>query len=388
MRWISTILCLLFLSSNTYSQKLTGIWRGYFIQKNFNQLSGRFVEEKYKYEIQINQLTNNSLEGVTYSYKTTVFYLKASFHGIYTRQTKNVLIKEIKMLEIKMADLNNTCAMTCYLDYAMVGKLESLSGTFTSINTKTKTDCGEGTVYLEKVLTTDFVKERFLLKKETGSPSSAATINKKKSENSKQNRQINKPKEEQTTKKSNPAIKPSFKPGTEDFIVPQKSLGKARSSKNYPNNTHKPDTTIIPPLLLHNNNKEANPKVIVIPKVLIERDNNLMKTIQLSEKDVQIDYYDNGEIDNDTITVYHNNQLVINHGRLSYSPITLRIHLDEAHPIHEIITVADNLGDIPPNTALMVITAGKKRYEVAITSDEKTNAKVILEYKPEEVKVH
>ncbi len=105
---------------------------------------------------------------------------------------------------------------------------------------------------------------------------------------------------------------------------------------------------------------------------------------------MQIDYYDNGEIDNDTITVYHNNELVINHGRLSYTPITLKIQLDEEHPIHEIITVADNLGDIPPNTALMVITTpNRKRYEVFITSDEKTNAKVILEYKPKEaVKVH
>lgn len=388
MRWITTLLCLLFLSSNTYSQKLTGIWRGYFIQKDFNQLSGRFVEEKYKYEIQLNQLTNNSLEGVTYSYKTTVFYGKATFHGIYTKQTKNVLIKEIKMLEIKMADMADACAMTCYLDYSTLGKLEKLTGTFTSINTKAKTDCGEGTVYLEKVPTTDFVKEKFLLKKGTGKSSSTASVNKKNTEDSKQDKQINKPKEDKTLKKSDLATKPSIKPGTEDFVVPQKSVGKNRNSTSFPNNAHKEGSTIIPPLLLANKNKKNDPKVIIVPKILIERDNNLMRTIQLSEKEVQIDYYDNGEIDNDTITVYHNNQLVINHGRLSYSPITLKIHLDEAHPIHEIITVADNLGDIPPNTALMVITAGKKRYEVAITSDEKTNAKVILEYKPEEVKVH
>jgi hypothetical protein len=30
---------------------------------------------------------------------------------------------------------------------------------------------------------------------------------------------------------------------------------------------------------------------------------------------------------------------------------------------------ADNLGSIPPNTALMVVTDGNKRYEVRITSD-------------------
>jgi hypothetical protein len=30
---------------------------------------------------------------------------------------------------------------------------------------------------------------------------------------------------------------------------------------------------------------------------------------------------------------------------------------------------ADNLGSIPPNTALMIVTDGTKRYEVRITSD-------------------
>ncbi|MFX5877526.1 hypothetical protein ABTE67_19270, partial [Acinetobacter baumannii] len=77
-----------------------------------------------------------------------------------------------------------------------------------------------------------------------------------------------------------------------------------------------------------------------------------------------IDYYDNGKIDNDTVTVYLNNVKVIDYQKLSYNPITLHLHVDENHPLQEIITVADNLGDEPPNTALMVITAGKKRYEV------------------------
>ena len=43
--------------------------------------------------------------------------------------------------------------------------------------------------------------------------------------------------------------------------------------------------------------------------------------------------------------------------------------------------MAENLGDIPPNTALMVINYGRKRQEVFLTSDDKKNAKVILEYK-------
>ena len=46
--------------------------------------------------------------------------------------------------------------------------------------------------------------------------------------------------------------------------------------------------------------------------------------------------------------------------------------------------LAENLGEIPPNTALMVITAGKERYEVFLSSDEQRNAKVIINYVPKD----
>ena len=42
--------------------------------------------------------------------------------------------------------------------------------------------------------------------------------------------------------------------------------------------------------------------------------------------------------------------------------------------------VADNEGDIPPNTSLMVVKAGDKQYEVRIVSTEQKNATVIFKY--------
>lgn len=148
-------------------QKLTGVWRGYFVQKAFNEFTGKFMEDKYKYEIQINQLPSSAIEGVTYSYKNIVFYGKASFKGIYTKGTDNVLVKELKMLELKISNGSEPCLMTCYLDYKKEGKLETLTGTYTSLNDKKKTDCGDGTIYLEKVAESDFTKEDFLLKKKS-----------------------------------------------------------------------------------------------------------------------------------------------------------------------------------------------------------------------------
>ena len=269
--------------------------------------------------------------------------------GIYTANTKNVIIRELKMLDMKISDNTSPCLMTCYLEYSKnsIGK-ETLIGTFTSISNKNK-DCGGGTVYLEKVPTTDFEKEAFLLKK----------------------------KPEPEIKKILPNQSPTIsklqtKPGAEDFEIPNEN------KKNLLKKYDQKDATK-PTVKIQDKKIQQN---VIVPKVLTDRKNILQKTIIIDQQDVQIDLYDNGEIDNDSISVYHNNTLLINHGRLDTRPLTLTIHLDENNPFYELITVAENLGDVPPNTALMVITAGKNRYEVNITSDDKINSKVVLEYRP------
>ena len=43
---------------------------------------------------------------------------------------------------------------------------------------------------------------------------------------------------------------------------------------------------------------------------------------------------------------------------------------------HELVMVAENLGEIPPNTSLMIVNAEGNRYEIRITSTEQKNAVV------------
>ena len=117
------------------------------------------------------------------------------------------------------------------------------------------------------------------------------------------------------------------------------------------------------------------------PPILISRANPLVKQIDTETDDIKIDVYDNGEIDGDTVTIYHNNELLIAHQRLSAKPISFHIKVDAAHPHHELIMVADNLGSIPPNTSLMIVTTKDKRYEVFISSTEQKNAKVVFDLK-------
>ena len=115
------------------------------------------------------------------------------------------------------------------------------------------------------------------------------------------------------------------------------------------------------------------------PPVLTRRTTTLAKQIETETGDIKINLYDNGEIDGDTVSIYHNNILLISRARISGNPLTLNIKINKDEPHHELVMVAENLGSIPPNTSLMVITAGSKRYEVFISASEQKNAKVVFD---------
>jgi hypothetical protein len=117
------------------------------------------------------------------------------------------------------------------------------------------------------------------------------------------------------------------------------------------------------------------------PLVLTTRENSLVKRIETDGGDIKVELYDNGEIDGDTVSIYHNNVLIKSHARLSDKPISFKISVDPSQPHHELIMVADNLGSIPPNTSVMIVTTAATRYEVFISSTEQKNAKVIVDLK-------
>lgn len=127
---------------------------------------------------------------------------------------------------------------------------------------------------------------------------------------------------------------------------------------------------------------KQDPKVFPPPPMVLKtRENALVKKIETEAGQIKIELYDNGEIDGDTVSIYHNNALVKSHMRLSQKPISISITVDPAQPHHEMIMVAENLGSIPPNTSVMIITTASNRYEVFISSSEQKNAKVVFDLK-------
>ena len=102
--------------------------------------------------------------------------------------------------------------------------------------------------------------------------------------------------------------------------------------------------------------------------------------ISVDTGEIRLDFYDNGEIDGDSITVRINKKTVLSHQRLTAKPLTTFIKVDLQNTFQEVEMIAENLGTIPPNTALLIITAGSKRYELFLTSSEKKSAMVRFIY--------
>jgi hypothetical protein len=121
-------------------------------------------------------------------------------------------------------------------------------------------------------------------------------------------------------------------------------------------------------------------KTADIPPAFEKRIIKDTKTIQVKNNKIKIDLYDDGEIDNDIVSVYFNKSLIVDQKSLTASAHSITLNL-EAGKTNELVLYADNLGSIPPNTALMVITDGATRHEVRLSADMKNNASIRFELK-------
>lgn len=108
------------------------------------------------------------------------------------------------------------------------------------------------------------------------------------------------------------------------------------------------------------------------------RNTILQKEIVVFDDSILVSFYDNGDIDDDTISVFLNKKPILARRGLTSRALNIYIGLDSTRDIHELSMFADNLGQFPPNTALMVISDGEKRYEIYLSASLKQNASVRL----------
>lgn len=112
---------------------------------------------------------------------------------------------------------------------------------------------------------------------------------------------------------------------------------------------------------------------------LQNRRKDVVQSIPIDTAFIKIELYDNAEIDDDTVSVFLNNTLLLYKKRLTGKPLVLDVNVFP-NTEYELMMYAENLGRIPPNTSLMVITVGRKRYQLHLSSSEQKSAVVKFKY--------
>ena len=362
-------------------------------------------DDRYRFEVQIAQ-TGKSFEAVTYSYLSSIFYGKAAAAGTVNAHTGKVMLQEGKLLEVRNQS-GDVCIMTCFLQYSKSGDEEFLEGTYVSMNVRDSSNCGRGTVFLRKVASSDFYKEPFLVKKEkenaekgdvtTKAPAlhkdsalaKTATPRKTTTPVAKSTPPVTKA---APVTKSTPPLAKSTPPVTKSTPPVTKTAPPVAKAVT-PHKKEKPEPSKVTPPMARASvpNAPARQPVgdstsigrkfpTIPPQVLLTRSNPVVRSLTVHVNEVILNIYDDGAIDHDTVSVYLDNKMVISHAMLTDRPLTLTLHLDETIDYHEVVMVAENEGEIPPNTSLMIVKAGDKEYEVRITSTEQKNAVVTFKY--------
>jgi hypothetical protein len=349
----------LFASFSATAQDLTGIWKGHFITDD---------GETYKLEFQVKQDGSFAVKGVSYSYLDGIFYGKSTMTGKFSKLNKTFRIEELKTVEVKNLS-GGTCLMNYLLTYSESGKEKFLDGTYLGKTENRRDpskngkwgDCGGGRVFLRRVESSDFSVEPFLR-----GPQQKPPVVKNNSTKTPTIPPVKKPtpppvkKQPTTTQTKKPVTKPA------------ESTANGGVRKKTETITNQQTTTA--------GETKITPKIIPAPVQTRSRENLMIKTFTVYSEEITIKLYDNGEIDNDTVSVYLDDRVVVSNKRLGSAPIILNVKLDLTSPEHTVIMVAENLGRIPPNTALMVILDGENRHQVNITSTEQKNAMVRFRY--------
>lgn len=341
MKYITWLIILLIPAAG-FGQNLTGTWEG----------SGggtTFIRLVVKHR-------GDSLFG--YTYDEGGGYCKATFLGRYSQSAKRLVGRGNEMIEN-----SGTHVLTRYdLLYSREAGGEFLRENLGEQGFLDRIFGGESRQYLKKVsnrITSPVPKEK---------------------------------KEEPVAKAVNP---PVIKPGPASKPVP--TLPKKDVVKNAATVASTPPVVIKPTPVLKTpspaivktdplKKAEAPAKIIVktAPPSLIkakdERASKLVETIYTKADSVKMFVYDNGEVDGDTVTVFINNALVLDRYRISDKPKEISFPVSGNGGVHTIELFANNLGTIPPNTALIIIIAGKERFELRASYDLSTNAKIVIRH--------
>jgi len=102
-------------------------------------------------------------------------------------------------------------------------------------------------------------------------------------------------------------------------------------------------------------------------------------TIPFSGDSVVLQFYDNAEVDGDSIALFLNGTMLFEHIKLTANAYSITILASQMTlPENELTMVAENLGSIPPNTSFMLAYADGKRFTARLESTANSSAVIRL----------
>ena len=353
---IKLILALIFFLSSTYlqAQKINGQWRGYFNSKGDIVLSSGDNTE-YVLEIEVN---GSEVSGYSYSYfQNRKYYVICSLSGTYYNSTKSMKITETARIKGLTPPDWTDCLQTHILNYQKEGDTEELAGRWVTAAGQVG-DCGRGlTTLTRRTVSKDLSSYN---KSKNGSPFSARKPVAKAPNLAAKKKPVPAP----PLVKNKPKHTPKVTPGAPPVV------------KTKPVDRGVPDMIVA-------EKKTTSPALPAPGKIFEKRSNKVVKTIEIANPSFSVDLYDNGDIDGDSVSLFYNGKLLLSRKRLTDKPISLTLETNmEDGGANELTMYAENLGTIPPNTALMIIHDGSKRYEVRIASDLEKSGTVRFVRKP------
>ena len=102
-------------------------------------------------------------------------------------------------------------------------------------------------------------------------------------------------------------------------------------------------------------------------------------TLPLAGDSIELHFFDNAEIDGDSISLFLNGKLLFEHVRLSAQAFVLKLAVADIPDNAALAMVAENLGAIPPNTAFMMAYVNGQRFTARLESTENTTAVIKLQ---------
>nr|WP_294903478.1 hypothetical protein [uncultured Lacibacter sp.] len=145
------------------------------------------------------------------------------------------------------------------------------------------------------------------------------------------------------------------------------------------------DPTINPFGQVTTGNASAQPQATGKPPVInnpiiVKRQVEVIEALEVTEDSVVLSLYDNGEIDGDTVSVFLNNELIVSKVGLKANAFKKTIAVAKGEVL-QLTLFAENLGSIPPNTGLLVITTGNERYQVHFSATLNKSSSIMIRRK-------